>query len=518
MCFFFEYDSINMKMVIKMKKILTIILDGFGYREETHGNAIAAANPKNFKELWEKYPHALLEASEEAVGLLKGQFGNSEIGHMTIGAGRKLKSNLERMTEFLDNDILENEKYQNMIEDIQTNNKTVHLMGLVSDGLVHASLEHFLKLYHKLVKSGVTKLYFHVITDGRDTSITSAYSYIEQLESAIKETNIGSIATICGRYYAMDRDNKLDRTKLYYNLITRGEGYETKDIEKTINAYYGKQTTDEFLPPIIIDQRGTIKNDDVLIWMNYRTDRAKQILDALTNVYYENFPTKKMPDLKVYSFVPIDKKINTISFLENAEITNPLGLYLAKLGLTQARIAETEKYAHVTYFFDGEYNGSIENCNKYLIPSLKIKTYDLDPRMSAVEVTKKVVSCMERDIDFILVNFANPDMVGHTGNYEAAIKSVITVDVCLGKILEEAENNFYKVIVTSDHGNVDLMLDDKKEPITTHTTSKVPFIIKDKNVKLEESGDLTNVAPTILDYMDIALPKEMKDTKSLLIK
>lgn len=232
----------------------------------------------------------------------------------------------------------------------------------------------------------------------------------------------------------MDRDKKYDRTQVYYNLITKGTGLESKDIKETLTKFYEKNITDEFLPPILIDEEGTIKEKDIVIWMNYRTDRAKQILEALTSKNYSEYPVHIYKDLDVFTFVPIDKKIKTFSFLEEYKVDNPLGIYLSQLGLTQARIAETEKYAHVTYFFDGEYNGNIENCTKILVPSLKIKTYDLDPKMSAVEVTKKTVACMEKDIDFILVNFANPDMVGHTGNYEAAVKAVMTVDICLGKL------------------------------------------------------------------------------------
>ncbi len=501
-----------------MKKILTIILDGFGYREEKHGNAIIDANPKNFNHLWETYPHSLLYASEEPVGLLKGQFGNSEVGHMTIGAGRKLLQDIDRINDFLEQKIEEDEKYQNLIHQVKDSNKTVHIMGLFSDGLVHADMQHFLKLYDQLVKDGITNISFHLITDGRDTKPTDSYKYIKILNDKIQTTNIGSIATVCGRYYAMDRDNKLERTKLYYDLITQAIGFSSTNIEETIQNYYKKNITDEFLPPILLNPKGIIKEGDIVLWMNYRTDRAKQILDALTNKEYKNFPTVHYKDLAVYTFVPIDKKIKTIYFLEDQVIENPLGIYLSKLGLTQARVAETEKYAHVTYFFDGAYNGSIENCNKILVPSLKIKTYDLDPRMSAIEVTKKAIGCMEKDVDFILVNFANPDMVGHTGNYEAAIKAIMTVDICLEKLLEEAENNFYKVIVTADHGNVDEMLDEDNNPVTTHTLAKVPFIMVDNSVELKPSGDLTNIAPTILDYMDIAKPKEMKDSESLIIK
>lgn len=501
-----------------MKKILTIILDGFGFREETHGNAILVADPKNFNELWNKYPHSLLCASEEPIGLLKGQFGNSEVGHMTIGAGRKLRQDIDRMHDFLDNHIKENKEYKNLIQNAKENKSRVHIMGLCSDGLVHSDIEHFIKMYDHLVKDGITEIFFHLITDGRDTKTMEAYKYIKRIEEKIIETGIGNIATVCGRYYAMDRDNKLDRTKLYYDLITEGKGAGSRNIEDALNKCYKKKATDEFIPPIIINKKGTIKEQDIVIWMNYRTDRAKQIIDCLTNKEYDKFPVHIYKNLEVYSFVTIDKKIKTHTFLNDEIVENPLGIYLSKLGLTQARIAETEKYAHVTYFFDGEYNGNIENCTKILVPSLKIKTYDLDPRMSAVEVTKKTIACMEKDIDFILVNFANPDMVGHTGNYEAAIKAVMTVDLCLGKLLEEAENNFYKVIVTADHGNIDTMFDEENNPVTTHTLAKVPFIMVDNSVKLKKEGDLTNIAPTILDYMDIAKPKEMQESESLIIK
>ncbi len=501
-----------------MKKILTIILDGFGIREEKHGNAIIEANPQNFIEAWNKYPHALLSASEEAVGLLKGQFGNSEVGHKTIGAGRKLPQSIDRMNAFLEEGIKENHLYLELIKKAREKKSAIHIMGLCSDGLVHSDIKHFLKLYDYLIKDGITEIYFHIITDGRDTKTTEAYKYIKEIGTKIKSKSIGSIATICGRYYAMDRDKKYDRTQVYYNLITKGMGLESKDIKETLTKFYEKNITDEFLPPILIDEEGTIKEKDIVIWMNYRTDRAKQILEALTSKTYGEFPVHIYKDLEVFTFVPIDKKIKTFSFLEDYKVDNPLGIYLSQLGLTQARIAETEKYAHVTYFFDGEYNGNVENCTKILVPSLKIKTYDLDPKMSAVEVTKKTVACMEKDIDFILVNFANPDMVGHTGNYEAAVKAVMTVDICLGKLLEEAENNFYKVIITADHGNIDTMLDEKNNPVTTHTLEKVPFIILDNNVKLKNEGDLTNIAPTLLEYMDIAKPKEMKETESLIIK
>ena len=496
-----------------MKKILTIILDGFGYREEEYGNAIKAAQMNTFNKIWEEYPHSLLYASEEAVGLNEGQFGNSETGHQTIGAGRVIKQNETLIDDFFNSDILENEAFNKLIEN---KNKRVHLMGLCSDGNVHAGIDDIINMYELLVKNGINNIFFHVITDGRDTSINSAYKYISQIEEKIKENRIGNIATICGRYYAMDRDKNYDRTKVYYELVTKGVGLEVNNIKDIIDRMYQKDITDEFLKPMVINKDGIIKNGDVLIWLNYRADRAKQIISSFTDSLFDGFHTYDMSNLEVYSFLPIDKSIPTITFLKETEVVNPLGLYLSDLGITQARIAETEKFAHVTYFFDGGYNGKIPKCNAFHIPSPNVPTYDLKPEMSAVGVTKKCIECMVQDYDFILVNFANPDMVGHTGNYEATVKACMAIDMCLEKIIEKAEENFYKVIILADHGNADTMLDENGDVITTHTLAKVPFIIMDKNIELEEDGDLTMVAPTILEYMDIAVPDEMKDTNILI--
>ena len=501
-----------------MKKILTIILDGFGYREEAHGNAIIDAKPMNFNNLWNKYPHTTLYASEEYVGLAKDQFGNSEVGHMTIGAGRIIKQNETIINEFLENEIIENEEFLNMISYLKETEKTIHIMGLFSPGKVHSNMDQFLMLYDKLLEFDIKNINFNLITDGRDTSTTSSYEYIKVLEDKIKNNKSATISSVCGRYYAMDRDSNFDRIKMYYDLICGGRGVKAKSIKEMIDTCYKKKITDEFLPPLVTEEYRKINDGDVVIWMNYRNDRSKQILDSLTNPNYSEFKIKNLENLKVYTFFNIAKNIKTINFLETNEINNPLGIYLSKLGLTQARIAETEKYAHVTFFFDGTYNGPIEGCNKYLLPSPDVATYDLKPQMSAVEVTKKAVACMEKDTDFILVNYANPDMVGHTGDYEATVKAIMAVDLCLGKLIEEAENNFYKVIVLADHGNADIMVDENGEKVTTHTLSKVPFIITDTNVELKESGDLTNVAPTILEYMDIALPEEMQNTPSLFKK
>lgn len=496
-----------------MKKVLTIILDGFGYREEEYGNAIAAAKMNTFNKLWEEYPHSLLEASGEAVGLHEGQFGNSETGHQTIGAGRLVKQNETLVNEFLASDLFENEGFNKIIANKE---KRVHLMGLCSDGNVHAGIDDMVNMYLWLVKAGMKKIFFHIITDGRDTDVHSSYRYISQIEEKIKDNGLGSIATICGRYFAMDRNKNYDRTKKYYDLVTKGIGIKCNNIKDNIDKMYDKDITDEFINPILVDDEGLINNGDVLIWLNYRSDRAKQILGAFTNTLFDGFSVSNMSELEVYSFLKIDENIPTNIFLKNTEITNPLGIYLSKLGLTQARIAETEKFPHVTYFFDGGFNDKISKCNSFHILSPEVPTYDLKPEMSSLGVTKKCIECMIQDYDFILMNFANPDMVGHTGNFVATVKACMAVDMCLEKIVEKAEENFYKVIILADHGNADIMLDEAGNKVTTHTVSKVPFIILDKSVKLESEGDLTMVAPTILEYMDIAVPDEMKESNILL--
>ena len=499
-----------------MRKILTVVLDGFGYREEEYGNAIKMADTKNFDRLWETFPHTTLFASEEYVGLNEGEFGNSEIGHMTIGAGRRIMQHGPRITEFLKNINKDNLLFAEFLKDAQE--KTVHIIGLYSDGKVHSNLEHFLSIYQILKENNAKKVNFHLITDGRDTKVNAAINFIKDLEETIKDDPITDIASICGRYYAMDRDTNYDRTKIYYDLLTKGIGIKAKSATDGILGLYKKNQTDEFLYPLIINPNETIKDGDIILWMNFRSDRGKQIIRTFTDHNFEEFPVYNYQDLKVYSFFPLDKDIKTLNFLEDIHVTNPLGIYLSSLGLTQARIAETEKYAHVTYFFDGMYNGKIDKCEKILIPSPKVETYDLKPEMSAIEVTKKAIHAMEKDTDFIFMNLANPDMVGHTGNLEATIKAVTTVDVCLERLYEVAKDNFYTMIILADHGNADIMLDEFGNPVTTHTTSKVPFIITDTNVSLKKSGSLVNVAPTILEYMDIALPEEMANTPSLLIQ
>ena len=497
-----------------MKKILTVVLDGFGLRTDKNGNAIVNASPTNFIHLWNTYPHTTLYASEEYVGLKKGQFGNSEIGHMTIGAGYKILQKNDMINNFLDN-VKDNEEFLNMISYLKETEKTVHLMGLFSDGCVHSDMNHFLKMYDRLVEFGINNINFHLITDGRDTSTTASMGFVKTLNDKIKSNKMATISSVCGRYYAMDRDHHWDRTKNYYDLVINGRAIKSENLKDTVNICYKKDVTDEFLPPIATDKYRRIKDGDVLIWMNYRNDRARQILEAITNKDFSEFKTTNLENTKVYSFFEVEKTINTIKFLDEYKIENPLGIYLSKLGITQARIAETEKYAHVTFFLDGEYDGNIAGCNKYLINSPSVATYDLKPEMSAYEVCDKAISCMEKDVDFIFMNFANADMVGHTGDYEATVKAIKAIDDCLGKLEIACEDNFYKMIITADHGNADIMIDENGQKVTTHTISKVPFIITDNSVKLKDSGDLTMIAPTILEYMDIKKPEAMENTPSL---
>lgn len=498
-----------------MKKILTIILDGFGYREEEKGNAILAAHMKTFTELWNKYPHALLEASEEAVGLSKGQAGNSEVGHMTIGAGRLLKQSEMLVNDFLKEPDMEN---ANVIKLLENKDKDIHIMGLCSDGNIHAGVDDFLSMYKFLIDNGFTKIHFHLITDGRDTGVHDAMKYINMIKDIIIKYGVGDVVSICGRYYAMDRDENWDRTKAYYDLVVGGKGLSSINIEKSINSSYEKGITDEFIKPIICS-KNTMKNGDIIMWMNYRADRAKQILSSIVNwSTFDGFSTENMKDTLVFSFLPVDKKIKTYNLIEPVVVKNSLGLYLSELDFTQARIAESEKFPHVTYFFDGGVDGKIKGCDIFHIPSPSVATYDLKPEMSCVEVTKRVILSMNNDYDFILVNFANPDMVGHTGNMDAATKACMAVDMCLNKIMEKAEDNFYKVVILADHGNADIMINDDGSICTTHTTSVIPFILCDEKVKLQKTGSLVNVAPTILDYMDIAIPKEMEGTESLIIE
>ncbi len=499
-----------------MKKVLLAVLDGFGIRDEKSGNAILNADTPNFDKLWKNYPHSLLNASGEYVGLEKGQMGNSEIGHLSIGAGRLIKQNVAQINDmFNDKSLKNNSAYNDLIDYVTSNDKILHIMALISDGGIHSHIKFVLKMIDNLYNDGVKEIYVHAITDGRDTDTHVAYKYIKQVEDKLCDYNIGHVVSICGRYYAMDRDKKWERTKYYSDMVTRGIAVQADNLEYAINLCYKKGVTDEFLPPIMINKKMTIKDEDALLWFNYRPDRAKQILNVLTDVDFKEYNSVKLPNLKVYTIYKIDEAINSKHLLDHIDVINPFGEYISTLGLSQARIAETEKYAHVTYFFDGGRELDLENCDRFLIPSPKVATYDLKPEMSSNEITKQVIKCLNNDYDFILVNFACPDMVGHTGNYDATIKAIEAVDNCLGEIMESVEENLYTMFITGDHGNADYMIDDNNKMVTTHSTNPVPFITTDKKLKLL-NGNITSIAPTILKYMDIRIPDEMKESDLLI--
>ena len=499
-----------------MKKIILMILDGFGLNDSEFGNAIKQSKMETFNELYENYPHAILQASGEYVGLPDGQFGNSEVGHLTIGAGKKIKQDITICNETISNSSIEkNETILSLIDHIKENNGTLHLMGLVSDGGVHSDIKYMKKMIAHLKEMGVQKLYFHVITDGRDTGVKSSETYINDLVDTMNEVGLGSIATICGRYYAMDRDNKWDRTKAYTDLIFRGRGAVIRSYKTAIKACYKKEITDEFLPPILVDEAGLIKDNDGVMWLNFRGDRARQILNVLANPDFDEYNTHVPNNIKTISLVNVPNTVNVEPIIKDIEPIYSIGEYFSELGLSQARIAETEKYAHVTFFFNGGVKTKLKGCDNFLIPSPKVATYDMTPAMSVEAVTKQVIKCLEKDYDFILVNIANPDMLGHTGNLEATKMGLNVVDDCLKEIIEAVDDNFYKLIVTADHGNCDEMIGENGEVITTHSTNPVPFIIRDKHVNLKHKGDITQIAPTILKYMDIAIPESMRDTKTL---
>ena len=503
-----------------MKKVIMVILDGFGLNDLENGNAIKDANMETFNNLFKEYPHSVLQASGEYVGLPDDQFGNSEVGHLTIGAGRRIKQDLLKANELLGSPSIEqNDKLIELVEHTINNNSTLHLCGLVSDGRVHSDIKYMKNILGHLKNMGVKKVKFHAITDGRDTKVDSSIGYLTELENVMKTLNIGKISTVCGRYYAMDRDNKWERTKVYTDLLLKGVGIKIRTFKTGIEACYKKNLTDEFLPPLILDEDATIKNNDAFLWLNFRGDRSRQILTVLKNEDFQEYKVKKIDNLKILAItdVPGAKLTNKEYLIENEEIYS-LGVYLSDLGLRQARIAETEKFAHVTYFFNGGGKVKLKGCDNFLIPSKKVKTYDLTPNMSALEVTEQVLKCLEKDYDFILVNFANPDMLGHTGVIDATVNGLKTIDECLSRIVEAVDNNFYKLIITADHGNCDEMIRKDGSISTTHSIYPVPFILRDKHVSLKHKGDLTEIAPTILKYMDIAIPSEMKDTKTLFVE
>ncbi|MBR3199035.1 MAG: 2,3-bisphosphoglycerate-independent phosphoglycerate mutase [Bacilli bacterium] len=487
-----------------MKPLLLCILDGVGINNEQYGNAVKTAHMPNFKYLMDNYPHSKLNASEEAVGLPKGQMGNSEVGHTNIGTGRAIKSPLNIITEKIKNgEIKNNQELLNLINHVKKYNSNLHICGLLSNGGIHSHIDHLMAIID-IIKDQNINVYYHIFTDGRDTKPNESLKFIKQLEDKIKETNCGKIATISGRYYAMDRDNRWDRIKKTYDEMTNIT--KTYDIKEKIEKSYEENITDEFIVPFSVTNT-TIKDNDGVLVFNFRPDRLRELFSALTNPEFDKFERKQFKNLKLITMMPVDKSVKCTNLFKHQKIKNYLGKIFEENNLKQLRIAETEKYAHVTYFFDGENKEKLKNCDQVLIPSQKVSTYDLKPQMSAYEITDNLLKII-KNYDIIILNFANGDMVGHTGNFQATIKGLEVIDECLGKIYKKIRELNGIMIITADHGNCDQMIDKEGKIITAHSLNKVPFIITNKNINLKD-GALADIAPTILTMLNIKVPEEM---------
>ena len=497
------------------KPVILTILDGYGLREEEHGNAVKLANNKVFNMLWEKYPHTQLEASGQQVGLPKGQMGNSEVGHMNIGAGRIVYQPLELINKSIeDKDFFENEELLKVMNHTKKNNSKLHIMGLISDGGVHSHIDHLMAILDMCKEQKIEKVYLHLFTDGRDVLPKSAYTYISKVEEKLAQIGIGSIATIGARYYGMDRDNNYDRLKVGYDAIVNGLGETSLSIKEYIEDSYSKEIIDEFFVPTVFDKNGRLEENDGLIVFNFRKDRLREILTAITNKNFNDMAVTKFNNVQTVTMMPVVESVIAEHAFDDPKLTNILGEYIEKQGKSQLRIAETEKYAHVTFFFDGGKEVDYKNEKKILIPSPKVATYDLKPEMSAYEVSDELLNELG-NYDLIILNFANGDMVGHTGVLEAAIKAVESVDVCLGKLYDKVKELDGVMIITADHGNCEEMLDEDNNVLTAHTTNPVPFIVTKENISLVP-GKLGDIAPTILELMNIEKPVEM--TGNSLIK
>lgn len=500
-----------------MKKILTIILDGFGMREDIYGNAIKNAGMNNFINIWNHYPHCLLKASGHSVGLPDKQCGSSEFGHLLIGTGRQIDNDLDDLNGVFRRDQLKyNSKYNEMLDYLSNNpHNAIHLMILLSDGGVSSHIDHIKKFLIELNKSKVkNKVYIHAVADGRDSDKYSLSTYLKELENSL--TPNAKIASVCGRYYALDETKDYKRTKMFYDLLFDGRGVQAPNLPRVIEKCYEKKLSDEYLPPIKTKDFIPLNNKDVFVFMNYGKNNQIQLLNSLCNKDFVEFNAYNI-ELKIFSMYEIEKNLNRGYFFESKTYTRTLTEYLSELGLTQAHIFESIKAQSMSYNLNGNRLLELKNCDIYNVASQNVDSFDIKPEMNSLSIAKTAIKCMEKDYDFILVNFANPDEVGHTGNYQATINGLQAIDVCLGKILETAEENFYKVVIISSHGKADTIIDRQNNIVTRNTTSPVPFIIMDKKIKLN-NGDLTSFAPTLLKYMDIAIPKEMKNSEILLSK
>ena len=511
-----------------MSKKLTMlmILDGFGENPNNEGNAVNLAKKPNIDKLRKICPVSHIDASGAAVGLPDGQMGNSEVGHTNIGAGRIVYQKLTKITKSIeDGDFFSIPEFTEAIENVKKNNSKLHIMGLLSDGGVHSHQRHLYGLLELAKRKGLdNNVFIHAFMDGRDTLPASGEGYIQELQEKMQEKGVGKIATIAGRYYAMDRDKRWDRVEKAYNAIVRGEGVLAKDPIQAIEESYQKEVFDEFVVPTVITDANDkplakVENGDSVIFFNFRPDRARQLTRAIVDNKFDGFKTDKL-DIDFVCMTEYDDTMPNVKVaFKSEELVNTFGEVVSKLGKKQLRIAETEKYAHVTFFFNGGREEPYPGEDRILVNSPKVATYDLQPEMSAYEVTEKVVEAINsKKYDSIILNFANTDMVGHTGNIDAAIKAVEAVDKCVGEIVEAVQKQNGVLLITADHGNAEQMIDYKTgEPLTSHTTNLVPLILVGmENVELKD-GRLCDLAPTMLDIMEEQKPKEMTG-ESLLIR
>lgn len=499
------------------KPVALIILDGFAFRDETFGNAVAQAKKPNFDRYWSQFPHATLTASGEAVGLPEGQMGNSEVGHLNIGAGRIVYQSLTRLNKSIrEGDFFTNQAFLDAVAHVKAHNSKLHIMGLLSDGGVHSHYEHMFALIKLAKQQDVTDVFVHGFLDGRDVGPTTALDYIEEAEKQMTEMGVGQFASIHGRYYAMDRDKRWDRVALTYNVLVDGVGQTAESAKGGVAASYEREVTDEFVIPFSIQEHGepvaTIGDNDAVIFFNFRPDRAIQLSKVFTNEGFDGFAvsSKHPKNLKFVSFTHYSDEVNAQVAYENDNLKNTIGEVLAMNGKTQLRIAETEKYPHVTFFMSGGREEKFLGEERLLIASPKVATYDLKPEMSAYEVTEALLAEIEAEkFDGILLNFANPDMVGHSGMLEPTIKAIEVVDECLGKVVDALLAKGGAAIITADHGNSDEVVTLAGEPMTAHTTNPVPVIVTKPNVVLRNGGILADLAPTMLELLQVSQPTEM---------
>lgn len=493
---------------------MLMILDGYGLNKEAYGNAIAVAKKPNLDRIFAQYPSTSLKACGLAVGLPEGQMGNSEVGHLNIGAGRVVYQDLTMITKAIeDGSFFKNPAFLKAVDHVKKNGSTLHLLGLLSDGGVHSHIDHLLALTDLAKQHGIEKLQVHCFLDGRDVPPRCAGKYVDILSDHLKEIGIGSIATVSGRYYAMDRDKRWDRVEKAYDAMTSGEGIHVPTASEAVTAAYERDENDEFVQPTVVDGALPVSDGDAMIMFNFRPDRAREITRSFVDSDFDGFRRKKtVADLCYICMTQYDAEMPNVTLAFPPEtMHNTLGEYIADLGLHQLRIAETEKYAHVTFFFNGGVEAPNRNEDRILVPSPKVATYDLQPEMSAFQVTDKVLEAIDTDkYDVIILNFANADMVGHTGVMDAAIKAIETLDACVPKIVDAILEKDGQILLTADHGNADVMLDGDGNVVTAHSLNDVPLVhIANKPVPLKDGGRLCDIAPTMLKLMHLDIPDEM---------